>query len=125
MPRADNGAAEGEHRPIRRNDAGLRQEIETETAGNAESDFTQPERQRRSEIAAEAEFVAYGQQDRHIARRRAVEQRRQRHPERALRERHAPEHQPRPSAQEFDDQGDVMHWLGREGMKTTRAPSKE
>ena len=30
----------------------------------------------------------------------------------ALRQRYAPEHELGPPAQEFDDQGDVMHWPG-------------
>ena len=71
---ADDRAAEREHRPIGEDDAGLRQSIEPEGAGDPEGDFTEPERQRRPEIAAEHEFMADGQQHRHFAGRRAVEQ---------------------------------------------------
>ncbi len=73
-------AAELEHRPVGDDDADLRQQIDAEAAGDAEGDLAEPERERRPEIAAELEFVADGKQDRHVAGRRAVEQRRHRGP---------------------------------------------
>ncbi len=74
---ADDRAAEREHRPVGRDDAGLRQHIDAEQAGDAECGLAEPERERRALVAAEQEFVPDGEQQRHFARRRAVEQRRQ------------------------------------------------
>ena len=114
VARADDAAAEREHRPVGDDDAGLRQRVEPEGAAEAERDLAEPERQRRPEIAAEHEFVADGEQQRHLAGRRAVEQRGHQRPQRGLRQRHGPEHHRRAPAQEFDDQGDVMHWPATE-----------
>ena len=114
VARADDAAAEREHGPIGDDDAGLRQRVEPERAGDAEGGLAQPEGQRRPEIAAEHEFMADGEQHRHVAGRRAVEQRRHQGPQEGLRQRGGPEHHRRAPAQEFDDQGDVMHWPGRD-----------
>ena len=62
MARADDAAAEREHRPIGDDDAGLRQRVEPERAGKTKRDLAQPKRQRRPEIAAEHEFMTDGQE---------------------------------------------------------------
>ncbi len=95
---ADDGAAEGEHRPIGDDDAGLRQQVDAEDAGDAEGDLAQPERQWRPEIAAEQEFMTDGEHQRNVAGRRAVKNRRDDDPQGALRQRGGPEHQPRAPA---------------------------
>ena len=113
MAGADDGAAESEHGPISDDDAGLRQRIETETAGHLEGHLAEPKRQGRPEIAAKHEFVANSEEQRHVPGRGAVKQRRDQGPKRGLRQRHGPEHHRRAAAQEFNKQGDVMHWPGR------------
>ncbi len=110
VARADDAAAKRENRPIGDYDTALRQRVEPQGTRQTKRNFAHPERQRRPEITAQDEFVAYGQQQRHFAGRRAVEQRRHQRPYRGLCERHGPEHRRRAAAQEFDNQGNVMHW---------------
>ena len=117
MAGADDGAAKCEYRPIRDDDAGLRQCIKAETAGQPIGDLAKPECQRRTKIAAEHKFMADGEQQRHVAWRRAVKKAGDQGPKHGLRQRHGPKHHRRAPAQEFDKQGDVMHWPGR-GEKT-------
>ncbi len=92
MAYADDRTAEPEHRPISEDDASLRQSIKPEGPCDPEGNFTEPECERRSKVAAEHEFVPYGQQHRHFAGRRAVEQGRNERPKRCLRQRNRPEH---------------------------------
>src|SRR6185295_12686261 len=113
VPRTDNAAPKDEHRPIGQNNAGLRQRIKAEAPGYPESYLAQPKGQRRSEIAAEHEFAANCEQQRHVARRSAVKDRWNQRPKRGLRQRSGPEHYRRASAQKFNKQGDVMHWPAR------------
>ena len=62
MARTDDAAAELEHRPIRDDDAGLRQRIKPEGAPDPKRDLAQPKRQRRPNIAAKHEFMTDGQE---------------------------------------------------------------
>src|SRR6185503_5560430 len=59
---ADDCTAEPKHRPISEDDTSLRQSIEPEGPCDPEGYFTEPECQRWTKIAAEHEFVPYGQQ---------------------------------------------------------------
>ena len=109
--RTDDGAAEPEDRPERDDEADLRQQIDAEhvVAGGAEGDVGQPERQRRALHAAEQIFAAVGEVEGDVARRAGIEQRRQDEPQRGLRQHDQPEHQHRPRADQFDDQGRETH----------------
>ena len=110
---ADNAAAKSEHCPVGDDNAGLRQSIKAETAADPESNLAQPECQGRSEIAAEDEFSTNRQQQRHIPWRGAVKNSGDQGPERGLRQRSGPEDHCRASTQEFNKQGNVMHWPAR------------
>ena len=108
---ADDGAREQIQRPERRDVANLRQQIDAEhvIADGAEGDVGKPERQRRTEIGTDLEFPAEGQHGSHVAGRAAIQHQRQDQPHRRLKQQHDPDHQPRPGADQFDDQGGETH----------------
>ncbi len=91
--------------------AGLRQQIDTEhvVAGGAESDVGEPERQRRTEPGSDLVFPSEGQRGGKVARRTAVEQHRQDQPKSGLGQHHDPDHQPRPGADQFDNERGEAH----------------
>jgi hypothetical protein len=76
MRGAEQAAAEREHSPIGDDDADLGEEIEADdvAADELECDLGEPERERRAVGGAELPFVADGQDERHLAGRRGVEQ---------------------------------------------------
>src|SRR6185312_10446914 len=116
VARADDRAAQLEHRPISGDHAGLREQIDAECAGNPERDLAEPERERRPEITAEQKFVAYGEENRNVAGWRAVEYGWDDDPERGLRQRRGPEYGRGTSAQKFDNKRYVMHRPARGEM---------
>ena len=121
VPDPDDRLPKGKDGPVGPDDADLRERVKAKYTREAESQFTEPKSQRRSEIAAEYKFVADGEQQRHLAGRRAVEQRRNECPKRSLRECDGPEHHSRAPAQEFNEQGNVMHWPRRGEDRCNRA----
>ena len=108
---ADNGARQQEQRPEGRDRAKLRQQIDAEhvVAGGAEGDIGKPERQRRTEIGADPVFPAKRQHGGEVAGRAAIQHQRQDQPHRRLQQHHQQHHQPRPGADQFDDQGGETH----------------
>ncbi len=78
-------------------------------AGGTERDIGEPERQRRAQISADLKFPAEGQHRRQVAGRAAIEQQRQEQPKPGLKQHHEPDHQPRPGADQFDNQGGEAH----------------
>jgi len=77
---ADHGTAEVQHRPIRHNNADLREQINAGHAGEAIGEFREPESERWPALAAELEFMPDREHDGQVFRRRGVEQRRQQPP---------------------------------------------
>ncbi|MGY4477366.1 hypothetical protein ACVILL_004780 [Bradyrhizobium sp. USDA 3364] len=91
--------------------ADLRQQIDAEhvIAGGAEGDVGEPERQRRPHVGADLIFAAEGEDGGEIAGRAAVEDQRQQQPDRGLHQHHDPDHEARPGADQFDNQGGKPH----------------
>ena len=110
MP-ADDGARQQIQRPERGDPAKLRQQIDAEhvIAGGAEGDIGEPERQRRPEIGPDPVFPAIGEHGGEIAGRTSIEQQRQDQPQRRLKQHHEPDDQPRPGADQFDNQRGETH----------------
>ena len=121
--RADDRAAEREHRPVGHHHADLRQQVDAEqaVAGGDIGAFRQPERQRRPEIGAELQLVADREHERHVAGRPGIEQRRHQRPQRRLRQRGDPHRQRRTRAQKLDKNGNVKH--GPRGRSTHAIPN--
>ncbi len=105
MRRANNGAAERKHRPIRHHHANLRQQIDADhaSAGCVVGDFGEPERERRSEIGAELKLVSHRQHRWNVAGRRGVEHRRQQEPQRGLQDHGDPDRQCRTRTDQLDE----------------------
>ena len=108
---ADNGARQQVQRPERRYRTKLRQQIHAEhvIARRAKRDIGEPERQRRAEIGSHLVFPAISEHGGEVARRAAVQQHRHKQPQRRLRQHHKPDYQPRPGADQFDNQGCETH----------------
>ena len=123
--RADDGAAEREHRPEGDDNANLRQKIDAGHPGQAIRDLREPERERRTEFGAELKFVPDRQHQRKLTGRRGKEQRRHKRPQQRLQHRHRPEQPARPRAQQLDEQGHRMHCVEnpRASARTGAAPS--
>jgi hypothetical protein len=111
MVRPEDQAPEREHRPIGRDDAKLRQQVDAEDmlAGGIERNFGEPGSERRPQKAAKPKFMAYGNHERHVAGWRAIEKRRYKYPQRRLRQRCTPNRKRRTRAQELDEYGYVKH----------------
>jgi hypothetical protein len=99
------------HRPQSRNAAELRQEINAEhvVAGGAVGDVGEPERQRRPHVGADLILPAEGEQGGEVAGRAAIEHHRHRQPHQRLQRDHEQNHEPRPGADQFDNQGGETH----------------
>jgi len=108
---ADNGARQQIERPERRDRAKLRQQIDAEhmIARGAKRDIAEPERQRRAENGSHLVFPAIRENRSKVAGRASIQQHRQDQPQRRLKQHHDPDHQPRPGADQFDDQGGKAH----------------
>ena len=108
---ADDDARQQIERPERGDVANLRQQIDAEhvIAAGTERDVGEPERQRRAEIGADLIFPAKGEHGGEVAWRAAVQHERQDQPDRGLEQQHEPDHQPRPGADQFDNQRGETH----------------
>ena len=106
---ADDGAAQRKHAPIGRDHANLCQRIDAEQAGETERDLGQPIGQRRTDVAAELEFVTDGEQLRQLAGRRRIKYHRHHQPNERLCQRRRPEQQVRARAQRLNVKRNVEH----------------
>jgi hypothetical protein len=111
MLSADDGARQQVQCPERRDRAKLRQQINAENviARGTKREIGEPERQRRAEIGSDLVFPAIGEHGGEVARRAAIQQHRNQQPERRLQQHHKPDYQPRPGADQFDNQGGETH----------------
>ncbi len=117
---AYHGPRQQIQRPERDDPAKLRQQIDAEhvIAGGAESDIGKPERQRRTEIGPDPVFPAIGEHGGEIAGRTSIEQHRQDQPQRRLRQHREPNDQPRPGADQFDNQRGETHEMSEMPKRT-------
>lgn len=109
--RADHGTGEMIERDEGRDLAELGEDIDAQhvAAGGTIGDVGEPDRQRRAEIGADLVFPAEGQEGREVAGRAAVEHQRHEQPHQSLEQHGNPHDQPRPGANELDDQGGKPH----------------
>ena len=121
LRRTHNGAAQPEHAPIRHDHANLRKRVDSEQPADAIGGLSEPERERRADVAVELKFVAYRQHLRQIAGRRGVEQHGHRKPQRGLRQRRYPEDNRRTRADRFKVKGNVEHRAQR--VRDTGSPA--
>ncbi len=108
---ADHRAGQMIERDEGRDPAELGQHVDAEhvAAGGAIGDVGEPDRQGRPEIGADLVFAAEGQQGREAAGRAAIKHQRHEQPHRGLEQHGDPDDQPRPRANELDDQGGKPH----------------
>ena len=108
---ADDGARQQIKRPECGDGAKLRQQIDAEhvIAGGTKGDIGEPECQRRAEIGSDLVLPAVGEDGRKVAGRASIQQHRQQQPQRRLTQHHNPDHQPRPGADQFDNQRGETH----------------
>ena len=87
------------------------QDVDAEhvAAGGAIGDVGEPDRQGRAQISADLVFAAERQQGREAAGRAAIKHQRHEQPHRGLEQHGDPDDQPRPRANELDDQGGIPH----------------
>ena len=93
------------------NGTDLRQQIDAEhmIADRAERDVGKPGGERRTEVGSDLVLPAESQQGRQITGRAAIEQHRQDQPKPGLEQHHEPDHQPRPGADQFDNERGEAH----------------
>jgi hypothetical protein len=108
---ADNGARQKVQRPERCDRTEFGQEVNAEhvIAGGAEGNIGEPECQWGSEIGADLILAAKGYHGGEFAGRAAVQKHGHEQPQRRLQQHYKPDDQPRPGADQFDDQGGETH----------------